>query len=70
MVIMKEEIQEVIFNIPNIKGCKTGARSILCLEIYGYVQDWMKCHPDLVNPESKFMDLTDSVITGVFDNIA
>lgn len=45
MVQMDEVKQEVIFNIPNIPGCKTGARSIVCLEIYGYIQDWLKCNP-------------------------
>ncbi len=36
---------EVIVHIPEQEGCKTGARSVVCLEIYGYVQDWMKCNP-------------------------
>ncbi len=37
--------QEVIFHIPNKEGCKTGSRSVTCLEVYGYVQDWLKCNP-------------------------
>lgn len=45
MVMMDDIKQEVVFNIPNMPGCKTGARSIVCLEVYGYVQDWMKCNP-------------------------
>lgn len=45
MVMMDDAKQEVIFNIPNMPGCKTGARSVVCLEVYGYVQDWMKCNP-------------------------
>lgn len=45
MIEMDELKQEVRFNIPNIEGCKTGARSVICLEIYGYVQDWLKCNP-------------------------
>ena len=45
MIEMDEQKQEVRLNIPNIEGCKTGARSVPCLEIYGYVLDWMKCNP-------------------------
>lgn len=45
MVMMDEGKQEVVFNIPNMPGCKTGARSVVCLEVYGYVQDWLKCNP-------------------------
>lgn len=45
MVQLDEMKQEVTFHIPNIEGCKTGARSVVCLEIYGYVQDWLKCNP-------------------------
>jgi len=41
---------EVIFHIPDIEGNKTGARTVVCLEVYGYVLDWMKC-----NPSDKFM---------------
>ncbi len=55
MVSLDEGSQEAIFNIPNVEGCKTGARSVLCLEIYGYVQDWMKC-----NTSNMFMPLSDS----------
>lgn len=52
MIEMDEVKQEVRFNIPNIEGCKTGARSVICLEVYGYVQDWFKC-----NTEKQFMPL-------------
>lgn len=45
MIQLDEMKQEVTFHIPNIEGCKTGARSVVCLEIYGYVQDWLKCNP-------------------------
>jgi site-specific recombinase XerD len=55
MVSLDEAKQEVIFNIPDVEGCKTGDRSVLCLEIYGYVQDWMKC-----NTSNMFMPLSDS----------
>jgi site-specific recombinase XerD len=44
MIMMNEQTQEVTFNIPDIEGCKTGGRTVVCLEIYGYVQDWMKCN--------------------------
>lgn len=56
MVQIDEQKQEVTFNIPDMEGCKTGARSVLCLEIYGYVQDWMKCHPK-PSPEENFIQL-------------
>jgi integrase/recombinase XerD len=44
MIQMEEQRQEVTFNIPNVEGCKTGERTIMCLEIYGYVRDWLKCN--------------------------
>lgn len=44
-VQLDELKQEVTFHIPNIEGNKTGARSVVCLEIFGYVQDWLKCNP-------------------------
>lgn len=50
MVQMDEENQTVTFNIPDIEGCKTGDRTVVCIEIYGYVQDWYKC-----NPSDQFM---------------
>ncbi len=53
MIRMDESKQEVTFNIPNLEGCKSGSRSIVCVEIYGYVQDWMKC-----NTSDRFMPLT------------
>lgn len=54
MVQMNEKDQEVIFNIPTEVGCKTGSRSVICLEIYGYCQDWMKCNTsDMFMPLSK-----------------
>ncbi|MDP2845126.1 MAG: tyrosine-type recombinase/integrase, partial [Candidatus Methanoperedens sp.] len=53
MIEMKELNQEVQIHIPNIEGCKTGSRSVTCLEIYGYVQDWLKC-----NPSKQFMPLS------------
>ncbi len=52
MIQLDEVKQEVTFHIPNIEGCKTGARSVVCLEIYGYVQDWLKC-----NPSKKFIPM-------------
>lgn len=53
-MIESDEIkQEVTLHIPNIEGCKTGSRSVVCLEIYGYVQEWLKC-----NPSKQFFDLS------------
>jgi len=60
MVEMDEAQQEVTFHIPNQEGCKTGARSVLCVEIYGYVTDWMKC-----NTSNKFMPMSGSGIQKV-----
>ncbi len=56
-VQMDEQTQEVTLHIPELPVCKTGVRSVLCLEIYGYVEDWLKCHP---NPSSteRFMPLS------------
>jgi hypothetical protein len=48
--------QEVVFHIPNQEGCKTGSRTIPCLEVSGYVQDWLKCHP-FHQPNSQFIQL-------------
>ncbi|VVB55643.1 Tyrosine recombinase XerA [uncultured archaeon] len=53
MVQIDDDRKEVIFNIPNQEGCKTGKRTVVCLEVHGYVQDWMKC-----NPSNRFMNLT------------
>lgn len=55
MVQMDDLKQEVTFHIPNIEGNKTGARSVVCLEIYGYVQDWLKC-----NPSDRFINLSET----------
>jgi hypothetical protein len=43
MVEMNEKDQEVTFHIPDLEGCKTGKRTVPCVEIYGYVEGWMKC---------------------------
>ncbi len=64
MVLMDEPKQEVVFNIPKIAGCKTGARSIVCLEIYGYVQDWMKC-----NPSNMFMPMKKNGLRHVIERL-
>ncbi len=52
-VLMDDATQEVTFNIPDVEGCKTGDRTVVCTEIYGYVQDWMKCNTsDMFMPMS------------------
>lgn len=48
--------QEVTFHIPDLPGSKTGARSVLCVEIFGYVQDWLKCHPN-PSPDEMFIGI-------------
>ncbi len=64
MVEMNEPTQEVTFHISSQEGCKTGARSVLCLEVYGYVQDWMKC-----NRSNKFMPLSESGLRKVTNTL-
>ncbi len=61
MVELIEDKQEVVFHIPNMrgKGTKTGARTVVCLEVYGYVQDWLKCHPKPL-PTEKFINISKS----------
>jgi site-specific recombinase XerD len=65
MVQMDEVKQEVTLHIPNVEGCKTGSRSVVCLEIYGYVQDWLKC-----NPSKRFFDLSQMGVTLILKKIA
>lgn len=61
---MDEVKQEVVFNIPDLEGCKTGARSVMCLEIYGYVQDWLKC-----NPSNKFIPMKPNGLRKVLERL-
>lgn len=63
-VHMDETKQEVTFNIPDLEGCKTGARSVVCLEVYGYVQDWLKCNPTL-----KFIPMKPNGIRKVIERL-
>lgn len=58
MIQMNEDKQEVVFNIPNLEGCKTGSRTVVCLEVYGYVLDWMKC-----NPSERFFAMSKSGVS-------
>lgn len=55
-VQIDETKQEVTFHIPDLPGSKTGARSVLCVEIFNYVQDWLKCHPNPSPPE-RFIEI-------------
>jgi hypothetical protein len=64
MIEMDEIKQEVTFHIPNTEGCKTGARSVVCLEIYGYVQDWLKC-----NTSKMFMDMSHSGLRHMMERL-
>lgn len=64
MVHIDDDRKEVVFNIPEQEGCKTGKRSVVCLEIHGYVQDWMKC-----NPSNKFMNLTHAGIRKAIERL-
>ncbi len=56
MIQMKEREQEVTFHIPDLEGCKTGKRTVLCVEIYNYVEGWMKCQLDK-SPDANFIQL-------------
>ncbi len=67
-VQLDESRQEVTFHIPDLSGCKTGSRSVLCTEIYGYVQDWLKCYPD-ASPTAKFMPMTRMGISLMLDKL-
>ncbi|MCX9084947.1 MAG: tyrosine-type recombinase/integrase [Candidatus Methanoperedens sp.] len=64
MVEMNEHTQEVTFHIPDQEGCKTGARSVLCVEVYSYVQEWQKC-----NPDNHFMPISESGIQKKIDKL-
>ncbi len=61
MVELNEQRQDVTFHIPNMKGkgTKTGARPVVCLEVYNYVVDWLKCHPKPA-PAEKFISISQS----------
>jgi integrase len=61
--------QEVIFHIPNQEGCKTGSRTIPCLEVSGYVQDWLKCHP-FPQLDSQFIQLQEYAIRNRLKKLA
>ena len=54
MVQMNEKEQEVIFHIPNLEGCKTGSRQVVCTEIYHYIEGWLKCQTDQ-SPDANFI---------------
>jgi site-specific recombinase XerD len=61
MVELNEQRQDVSFHIPNLKGkgTKTGSRTVVCLEVFGYVQDWLKCHPNPI-PTQRFINISQS----------
>lgn len=65
-VKMDELKQLVTFEIPDEEGCKTGSRTIPCAEIYGYVQDWLKC-----NKSDMFMPVSENglkrILIALFD---
>jgi site-specific recombinase XerD len=44
MVVVDDIKKDVTFHIPNQPGCKTGARIIVCLEIYPHIVAWNKCN--------------------------
>ncbi|CAG0948565.1 MAG: tyrosine-type recombinase/integrase [Candidatus Methanoperedens sp.] len=73
MVNMDEAKQEVTFFIPNTDDkddkdddarSKTGARTVVCVDIYSFVQDWFRCHPD-PSPNKKFMPFSKNCIRKV-----
>lgn len=58
MIHIDDEKQEVTFYVPRQPGCKTGERTVVCLELHNYVQDWMKC-----NPSDRFIPLSKSGVS-------
>jgi integrase/recombinase XerD len=64
MVIMDDTNQRITFNIPDQEGCKTGGRTVVCTDIHGYVQDWMKC-----NTSDKFIPLSRSGLSKTIDTL-
>lgn len=53
-LIINDADHTVTFNIGIGEGLKSDMpRSVLCLEVHGYVTDWLKC-----NPSNKFMSLS------------
>lgn len=69
--ISNVEIKEkdVILYIPNIEGCKTGSRTVHCVELSVYVQDWLKCHP-FYQPDSQFIQLKEFAIRNHLKKLA
>jgi site-specific recombinase XerD len=68
MVQMNEKDQEVIFHIPDMQGCKTGRRTVPCVEIYGYVESWLKCQ---TNPsaDANFIQMGYMAILGRLEKL-
>lgn len=64
MVEIDDAKKEVKFHIPNLPGCKTGARSVTCIEIYPHVVSWMKC-----NNSDEFIPISDKQIRNIFINL-
>lgn len=60
---------DITFYVPNIEGCKTGSRTVPCIELSGYVQDWLKCHPS-PRPESQFIQLKEFAIRNHLKKLA
>ena len=65
MVQIIDKEQKVIFHIPNQEGCKTGARSVTCVEVHSYVQDWMKCNTS----KEMFMPLTTDGVRKIVEKL-
>lgn len=64
MVLMDEIKQEVTLNIPEQQGCKTGGRTVVCLEIFGYVQEWQKC-----NTSEMFMPISENTLKNILTKL-
>lgn len=64
MVVIDDAKKEIKFHIPNEPGCKTGARTVTCIEIYPHVVSWMKC-----NNSDRFIPISDKQIRNIFINI-
>ena len=60
MVVIDEKTKEIKLHIPSVEGCKTGARTVPCLEIYPHVIAWMKC-----NTSDRFIPLSPKQIRNI-----
>jgi len=64
MVVVDDTKKDVTFHIPNQPGCKTGARIIVCLEIYPHIIAWKKC-----NSSGLFVPLSEKQVRNIIRDL-